>query len=192
MLQAEGLVEFIPHRGARVRSLTVDDITDLYELRSRLEAMVAELAAERATPDQVTQLRHAERAFADAASSLDRNDVDTVRHVFHLNDQFHSTLLACARHAQLAQSLEHSIDHTLIFQAFRHYGPSTMSRSVHFHGMIADAVSRGEAARAGRLMHEHVLQGRDQLLSVASRGGSVNFLFHESPTEISENLTNVH
>jgi len=67
MLQSEGLVRFEPNRGARVRSLTVADIDDLYELRGRLEAMAAELAAVRATPDQLDRLMAAEADFAAAA-----------------------------------------------------------------------------------------------------------------------------
>ena len=67
MLQSEGLVRFEPNRGARVRSLTMADIDDLYELRGRLEAMAAELAAVRATPDQLDRLTAAEADFAAAA-----------------------------------------------------------------------------------------------------------------------------
>ena len=64
MLQSEGLVAFEPNRGARVRELTRGHIADLYELRARLEAMAAELAALRATPEERTDLVAADRAFA--------------------------------------------------------------------------------------------------------------------------------
>ena len=82
MLQSEGLVRFEPNRGARVRSLTVADIADLYELRGRLEAMAAELAATRATPEDRAALEAADAAFGAAVASAHAGDLDAVRAVF--------------------------------------------------------------------------------------------------------------
>ena len=179
MLQSEGLVTFEPNRGARVRSLTVADITDLYELRGRLEAMAAELAAMRATADQLERLGAAEADFAHAADAARSGDLDAVRAVFHQNDVFHLTVLEAAHHERLTQSLIRTVDHTLVFQAFRHYDPAGLERSVVFHRLIADEIRGGQGARAGRLMHEHVLQGRDQLLAVVGGRDSVDALYDE-------------
>jgi DNA-binding GntR family transcriptional regulator len=46
-LQAEGLVQIEPNRGARVAKLDVQDIVQLYELRTALEVEAARLALER-------------------------------------------------------------------------------------------------------------------------------------------------
>jgi DNA-binding GntR family transcriptional regulator len=51
-----------------------------------------------------------------------------------------------------------------VFQAFRLFGPAELARSSMFHHLIRDAVARHEPDRAGRLMAEHVLQGRDAVL----------------------------
>lgn len=177
MLQSEGLVAFEPNRGARVRSLTVDGIADLYELRGRLEAMAAELAAERATPEELVRLSDAHTAFETAADAAAGGDLEAIRAVSHQNDVFHLTLLEAAHHEHLTQTLLRTVDHTLVFQAFRHYDVRGLERSVEFHGLIDAAIRDGEARRAGRLMHEHVLQGRDQLLAVVRDGRSVDALF---------------
>ena len=187
MLQSEGLVTFEPNRGARVRELTREHIADLYELRARLEAMAAELAAARAMPEERAKLVAADQAFAaavDAASAAAADpgagpdaELDAVRAVFHHNDVFHLTLLAAAHHEPLTQTLIRSVDHTLVFQAFRHYDRHGMECSVEFHGLITAALVNGEGERAGRLMHEHVLQGRDQLLAVVGDEDSVDALF---------------
>lgn len=179
MLQSEGLVRFEPNRGARVRSLTVNDIADLYELRGRLEAMAAELAATRATPEELARLDAAEVEFARTAQLAGDGDVEAIRVVFHHNDVFHLTVLEAAHHERLTQSLVRTVDHTLVFQAFRHYDPAGLERSIAFHHLIAEEIRRGEGARAGRLMHEHVLQGRDQLLAVVGARDSVDALYDE-------------
>ena len=183
MLQSEGLVAFEPNRGARVRELSRAHIADLYELRGRLEAMAAELAAVRATPEERVELEAADRAFAAAARAARGGDLEAVREVFHQNDMFHLTLLAAAHHEPLTQSLIRSVDHTLVFQAFRHYDRRGMERSVEFHALITAAVVGGEGARAARLMHEHVLQGRDQLFAVVGDEDSLDALYDEpTPT----------
>src|SRR5690625_3471497 len=38
-LETEGMVEFIPHKGAIVRSMTMDDIEEIYTIRAMLEAL---------------------------------------------------------------------------------------------------------------------------------------------------------
>lgn len=181
MLQSEGLVAFEPNRGVRVRELTRAHVADLYELRGRLEAMAAELAATRATPEDRAALEAADAAFGAAVASAHAGDLDAVRAVFHQNDVFHLTLLAAAHHEPLTQTLVRSVDHTLVFQAFRHYDDRGMQRSVESHALITEAVVAGDAERAGRLMHEHVLQGRDQLFAVVGDDDSLDALY-DDPT----------
>jgi DNA-binding GntR family transcriptional regulator len=50
-LESLGLAEHVPHRGARVSELTVDDLRDTYEVRLRLETLAVRHAAERFTDD---------------------------------------------------------------------------------------------------------------------------------------------
>jgi DNA-binding GntR family transcriptional regulator len=49
-LDAAGLVENIPHRGARVTELSIADLADVYEARLALEPLAVRRAAERFTP----------------------------------------------------------------------------------------------------------------------------------------------
>ncbi len=49
LLDSVGLVENIPHRGARVTELSIDDLRDVYEARLALEPLAVRHAAERFT-----------------------------------------------------------------------------------------------------------------------------------------------
>ena len=179
MLQSEGLVQFQPNRQARVRSISIDDLRDLYDLRSRLEGMAAELAAERATIEQLERLVFARSEFAASVRRSVPGDLDDIRGVFRANDQFHVAVLDAAHHDRLRECLTRTVDQTLVFQAFRHYRVEEMSRSVEFHGLITEAICHGEGTRASRLAFEHVLQGRDQLLEVLGTSASVDLLYDE-------------
>src|ERR1700758_1726567 len=56
-LTAEGLVERIPNRGARVRVVTTEEAVAITECRMALEALCAVKAAERVTDEEAAQLR---------------------------------------------------------------------------------------------------------------------------------------
>src|SRR5690349_23549507 len=55
-LEAQGLVDVEPNRGAVVRAFDRDDLLDLYELRALLEPKAAALAAQRITEADVDRL----------------------------------------------------------------------------------------------------------------------------------------
>ncbi|HEY6311982.1 MAG TPA: GntR family transcriptional regulator [Streptosporangiaceae bacterium] len=68
-LAAEGLVERIPNRGARVRAITLDQAIAITECRMALEGLCAAKAAEQITEPQAARLRQLgedmERSVAD-------------------------------------------------------------------------------------------------------------------------------
>src|SRR4051812_47077111 len=51
-LDAAGLVENIPHRGARVTELSIDDLAEVYEARLALEPLAVQRAAARFDEEQ--------------------------------------------------------------------------------------------------------------------------------------------
>ena len=71
-LAAEGLVERIPHRGARIRVISTDEAVAITEARMALEALIARKAAGRVTAAQAGRLR---RHLATLRSALDAGDL---------------------------------------------------------------------------------------------------------------------
>ena len=52
-LAHEGLVEILPRRGTFVTEVTLSDLQQVFEVRSGLEDIVARLAVERCTPEDL-------------------------------------------------------------------------------------------------------------------------------------------
>lgn len=177
-LEAEGLVQSVPNRGAVVRDVSVEDIADLYGLRARLESYAAELAAERIEPDQIKLIDAGIAAFAAALVGDFKDDIERTRAIDDANRKIHGTILAAAQHERLARLLERTVDVPLVFQAFRQFDLAQKERSHLFHRLIRDAIVAGDAARASTLMSEHVIQGRDVLLAhIEAHGAGVEDLF---------------
>ena len=89
-LEAVGLVEHIPHRGARVTDLSLEDLRDLYDVRLRLEPLAIRKAAERFTPE----IAAAARGHLDAIEAAERRK--DFAEAWKAHTRFHFTLYAAS------------------------------------------------------------------------------------------------
>jgi DNA-binding GntR family transcriptional regulator len=180
-LEGAGLVVNARHKGAMVRTLSREDIVDLYELRGVLESLAAKRAATRTDDDELARMDEATESFDAAVAGSWPMSLDQLQTLNAANRQFHETVLVAARHPLLGQLLSVTVDAPLVFQAFRRFDRSESERSNLFHRLIRNAIRAGDGERAARLMTEHIDQGRDVLLEGFDRVGSVTGLFDVEP-----------
>src|ERR1700742_294692 len=108
-LTERGVVEQIPHRGARVRLPTLRDLREAYLVRAVLEGLAAETAADLATQDQVDRLLAAEKLFEQAvnAFAVDGNQgAVSGRNWQAANDAFHEVLHEAAHNEVLRATIQ--------------------------------------------------------------------------------------
>ncbi len=163
-LETAGLIVAERNRGAVVRAVTRQEVVDLYELRSRLEALATERAAVRASEDELSLMEEAVDGFGLAVALAKPSDQDSVREVASWNKRFHEQIVTSARHKRLEELLRLTVDAPLVFRSFQRFSHDDYVRSDQFHRLIFNALRAGDAGRAGRLMAEHIDQGRDVLL----------------------------
>jgi DNA-binding GntR family transcriptional regulator len=149
-LVSEGLVEFVPNRGATVAQRDFNDMDEAWRARLVLEPGAARLAAERRDAEEVERLREAVRRQRAAA--------DDVTASFEVNREFHLALVAASGNAHLlrfANLLWLSRIGVPIFarQARDH---AHILAWADDHEAITDAVEAGSGARAERLTRAHI------------------------------------
>lgn len=185
-LEAEGLIVAQKNRGARVRPMSATELVDLYGLRIRLESYAAELAAERATDEEIEALGEAVEEFAQVRLRLATEDgdpdLDLLRELNAANQRIHSTIVAAARHDRLSAMLGRTVDIPLVFRAFSLFGVEEMERSDLFHHLIHDAIRRRDGPRAARLMGEHIQHGLDAVLDALEDEGATSELLDRADT----------
>jgi DNA-binding GntR family transcriptional regulator len=166
-LAADGLVTIERNRGAMVSTMSETDIRDLYELRARLESLAAERAALRMDAGAIAELDVSIAEF-DAGIDMAATGAGDVglRQLTAANNAFHQAIVEGAQHRRLSALLVHAVDIPLVYQVFRHQTREQSERSNAFHRMIRDAIAAKEPQRAGALMVEHIMQGRDTLLAL--------------------------
>ncbi len=89
-LEALGVVEILPFRGARVRRPGIQELLEAYAVRSELESLGARLGIPRMTDEDLAEIETLHAAMQQAAESGNRHDV-AVR-----DAAFHARLLALA------------------------------------------------------------------------------------------------
>ena len=82
-LDAVGLVDSVPHRGARVTELSVDDLRDVYEARLALELLAVWQAAERFSDEDARVAHDAIQAHIRAYKDLEPRIIWSTHTAFH-------------------------------------------------------------------------------------------------------------
>ena len=173
-LDGLGVVEIRPGRGAYVRGPTRirtasweeyltdhrDRVIDLLEVRELLDARAAALAARRASGDEVSALRSILDAQARAV------ETDDVSALVATDVQFHNLIARISRNAVLAELAKGIINalHDDREASFRI--PGRPRRSLEEHRAVLEAIGRGDAEAAERLMRTHVQETKAHILRV--------------------------
>jgi DNA-binding GntR family transcriptional regulator len=149
-LVAEGLVERIHNRGARVRTVRKDEALEILECRRALEALIAARAAERADADDIARLRAQGELLSQAVRE------GNLAKYSMLNNELHAMLSAIANHHTAAQLIGR-----LNTQIVRHQFqltrlPGWSSETVGQHLAIIEAVVARDQEAAARAMSEHL------------------------------------
>jgi DNA-binding GntR family transcriptional regulator len=163
-LQASGLVELLPNRGAVVRGPSAREIREAYEVRAELEGLAAELAAERNSDRDLRRLQEAQRLFQDAVETLiarrarRREPWKDESLWVQANDLFHQAILDASANARLADTiadLHRSFPRNLTWAALSR-SSRLLEENVKQHQAVLDAIERRDPAEARRSMVEHV------------------------------------
>ncbi len=161
MLEAEGLVEMAPNRGATVRSFSVDEVWDIYDLRAVLKGHAARRAAGRIDSRELDELRGLTVAMEEMAAEKFTDHEEEIRQLVARNQKFHGTIVTACRNQRLERLLRRTVEIPLMFKAFFWYTPYERTVSNHYHRQILHALEQGDADRAEIVMREHVYEGRD-------------------------------
>jgi DNA-binding GntR family transcriptional regulator len=161
VLASEGLVNLLPNRGSRVRSLSEQDICDLFDLMGGLEALAGRLACERITDEEVAEI---ERLHHEMYAFYLRRDLPGY---FKINRLIHERIVAAARNPTLSSTYA---SHAGRLRGAR-FSPNTvtdperLSAAMREHEAILDALRRRAGAELSDILFQHLRHKRMGLLS---------------------------
>jgi len=164
-LAAEGLVEIIPNRGARVTSWTVAELEGVFDLRTALEPRLTALSVPHATEADVATLDELAQAMVDVGVPGPDQDLDAI---VPLNRAFHGRLVALADQPAMASALAGAIHAPIVLRNFHTYDEASLRRSLAHHVEIVAAVRAGDPAWAQAVMTAHIRNARTVMVQAAA------------------------
>lgn len=169
-LAAEGFLEQTPQKRIFVKSLDRKELKEILELRRALESGAAELASEKITTQQITELRDCFEAYRKQIcnfkehkwSIIDKKNLSTLR---RLDIHFHRIIIVSAGNAKLGKMVS---DLHLLTQIFRQQTfqipdvtPKLVRRVCADHWRILNAIEAGDRMKAHRWMAHHLRWGQE-------------------------------
>lgn len=163
-LEAEGLVEIAPHRGAVVTGLSPEEVRDVFDLRLMLEPRLIEQSIPALEADDLAELDSIQQAFDAALETNDAGRWGT------LNARLHMTMY---RRAPLPRTL--SIVSGLLQTSERYTRLQLSSRTAwqraqSEHAALVGLCRSRSVAAASALLRQHIAAVRSDLEAlIASR-----------------------
>jgi DNA-binding GntR family transcriptional regulator len=156
-LSTEGFVDIVPQVGCRPRNPDITEIRDFYRLFAEGESIIAELAAVRATSENVLALRLISSQINALANQMDHfeNKADAYR---SLNRQLHSEIRHAARSPSLAEIVESLGDRSDFYIAFFRDKVFALNLKIAHaeHEDIIEAIVSRDPRKARAAMKKHI------------------------------------
>jgi len=157
-LEESGLVRQEKNRGVFVRQVSVEEADEIYEVRAALDEWVGRRLAHTASPEQLKELKAIVEAMERAAA---KNDADA----WHsLNLEFHDQLVAFAGNAKLLTTYRRLVKELNLYRRQTLSQRGALPLFTREHRDIVAKIASGNAASAGRALHDHVMGSRERML----------------------------
>ena len=163
-LANEGLVEVVPRHGMRVLPVSAQDMQEIYDILTALEAMAAELVArKKPAPAEIAPL---EKASRDMERALKKDDLDAWAEA---DERYHRMLIELCGNRRLAAVVYNYWDRAHRARMFTLRLRPKPVNSTREHLAVVEAIRRGDAVAARELHRSHRSRGSRELTEILQR-----------------------
>lgn len=170
LLRSEGLLRTDAHRGVQVFAPTVDDLSELYELRITLEGKAVAAAAHRVAAGEGRAELDRIAALLDRMPRIEDNE-----EYLAANVDLHEVLYELARMPRLAQLIAQLRDassvylHLFLVEFSESEIVASREQADREHTVIFDAILEGDAAKAQSLLEAHLRHSLEGMIELLGR-----------------------
>ncbi len=159
-LEHEGFITISPQQGIVVRSLSIAEIADQYEIRMALESFTVRMLAGKLTPLQVAQVR------ANLTTQKKLTQKPDVLAAVKLDAEFHQLFIELLGNQEILAVMVQLRDKMgmVISTVFQSH-PHRFESSYEEHLAISDAVIAGDGLTAAKLIEAHLEYGKMLILT---------------------------
>jgi len=162
-LEADGLVEHRPHRGAVVSPLSLLALEEIYATRGALESMLAEAGALRIG---IGELERMSAIIDKQKRAIGAGDGEEY---VRLDREFHATLYAASGYSRACEILSKLRDSSDRYIRIYARDRGAVANSIREHEELLENCRKGMAADVRRHTEQHIRKGLAVLIAVAKQ-----------------------
>jgi len=164
LLASEGLVDLLPNRGAVAVRLGEADVLQTFEVLADLEGLSGELAAQRITDEELSEIR---ALHFEMLASHARKDLSSY---YRLNAAIHTAINRAARNPVLTRTYD-SINARVQSLRFRtNQDAAKWKRAIREHEQMIEALEARDPAALRRVLVGHLENKRDTVIALLRAG----------------------
>jgi DNA-binding GntR family transcriptional regulator len=167
MLEKENLISREPQKGFRVKSMSMQEIEDLYDLRIALEVLSVRQAAERITLYNRKRLKGLLSKVGRLLESGNKQGI------LELEQNFHTIILEASGNKPLAEMGRAILDRIWIIQNINLLTSNHLSDAHPQHVKVFEAIQDGDSQKAGLLMGSHIKLAKEFVISRLKRSDDI-------------------
>jgi len=165
-LEAEGLIDLVPRRGAKVVAISRKDFCEIFQILAVLEALAASAAA--CSQERADFLPDLERILSESASALSANDIGTWA---KLDDSFHRLVAGICGNERLEAEITGLLDQVFRANTVLLRLNKAPAASADDHDKILRAIAAGEPDVAAEIARSHRLRGLATMKNLLQTSG---------------------
>ena len=159
MLELEGLVINLPHKGAHVAKITEKDLQDVLEVRKGLEEMAIKLACERIQDEELDLLYQASRLFEERAESED------LLSLAEADEEFHAIIYEASGNRRLVQLINNLRDQMFRYRIEYLKDAENRQSLIREHDELWESLKNRDFNRTRKHMRRHIERQMDAVLA---------------------------
>lgn len=159
-LELEGFVVIVPRKGAYVAGLSINDVEEVYEIRTVLETLAVRLAAQRMQPADYAQLDElAEKMCA----TWQEGNVDNW---VSLDASFHELLYKFSRNERLVSMMSNIMEQLSRYRIISLANVEVRHNSLSEHQDLIEALKRHDSEAAAAAVEKHIENTKQSLVNM--------------------------
>jgi DNA-binding GntR family transcriptional regulator len=150
LLAAEGLLELLPNRGARVVAISAAEIDEILQVVAALEGVGGELACEHITEERLAKIEEAHVDMVEAWKAKD------YARYFARNREIHDGIMAASGNETLQSVYRNLSGRVQRARYSAHKTDAQWARAVDDHILMILLLRRRDRAALSQLMQDHI------------------------------------
>jgi DNA-binding GntR family transcriptional regulator len=161
-LETDGYVVIVPRKGSYVAGISMKDVMDVFEIRTALEMLAAEKAAERATDEEIEDLRQAVSDMSDTADGDLLTTVDS-------DARFHSLIYQMSKNDRLVGLICDLREQIQRFRSTTLSDPGRLKLAVREHRKVLEAIVGRDPQKAAQTIQKHMEKAQKAIIGILRR-----------------------